>query len=906
MKRVAVKKKDSLPKISRKYTPLKMIGRGSFGVVFLVRRQSDSRQCVMKLVDTSMLSEKDRQDAKNECEVLQKLRRHPHIIRMYEHYTEEDGKLAIVMEYADGGDLSQRIDVQKQAGGAGFGSEQVLDWFVQICLALKHAHDRKVMHRDLKPQNIFLTRENYVRLGDFGISKVLGSTLSVAHTCVGTPLYLAPELCEGKEYNNRCDVWSLGVILYELLTLKLPFHANNMPALVMQIVGGTYPALPPSTPRDLCAVIDDCLRKDPSRRPHVHDILERDFVKARVTKFLDEKLIRSEFSQLTPQSSAETAETLSGPDPSACTGSGGARASGQQTTRAGVPVPSAGGGYARASRPPPNPFGPGADAAAAAGSGGGARATPTGSGSGGVATARRSESPARGRRPTAPDQSAPTSDSAAAARAVEREKLKELQAKYDEQRAKMRRDRLARQQATAQWKAAEGQYSGGRVGEVQVEVFVPTHSSRTMVAPPPQPAEPRGAEVANALGVAPPNPPAALANALGATLVTSEQPQPATLAATPALPPQRRPPTSEEAEALQRANPGWRLISDEEMAERLASLNEQREAVMRLVDNCALTGEAARQLVNSAQREMRQIAADIGKLRARFVLVPAAEDSPPAPPDSPAAAAEELVVMLPPGVEEADVAILYDPRDDGEELGEDIATVFQQLATTVGTGGGSGADAARPPKPPSQPAPVHTGRAGLPSSATNGGATESPQDEQLQSRRMGTGGFAWEIDASPSKPARRRVPTGRAEEGASAGSNGGAAPLAGSGAGTPCAAPVASSGAGGGGGGGGGSSGGGGSYGGSGGMPPSLLRVPTDATLRQKAGRLREILAQQLGGASKLDDVMRVAREEEAGHEGEGAVKTLLGEKAAILLPVVHTLVDLEECLPHTMAASEE
>lgn len=246
MKRVPVKKKDALPKISRKYTPLKMIGRGSFGVVFLVRRQADSRQCVMKLVDMSMLSEKDRADAKTECEVLQRLRRHPHIIRMYEHYTEEDGKLAIVMEYADGGDLSQRIDMQKQAGGAGFGAEQVLDWFVQICLALKHAHDRKVracrarapaggaravrarrspcavrrpalstprrrarraaqvMHRDLKPQNIFLTRENYVRLGDFGISKVLGSTLSVAHTCVGTPLYLAPELCEGKEYNNRC------------------------------------------------------------------------------------------------------------------------------------------------------------------------------------------------------------------------------------------------------------------------------------------------------------------------------------------------------------------------------------------------------------------------------------------------------------------------------------------------------------------------------------------------------------------------------------------------------------------------------------------------------------------------------------------------------------------------------
>lgn len=138
------RRKDALPKINRRYETLKFIGRGSFGVVYLVRRQADSRQCVLKQVDISAMSDKDRREAVNECEVLQKLRRHPHIIRFIEHFHDDDGKLCIVMDYADGGDLSQRIELQKRSGGSGFSEEQVLDWFVQICLALKHAHDRKV------------------------------------------------------------------------------------------------------------------------------------------------------------------------------------------------------------------------------------------------------------------------------------------------------------------------------------------------------------------------------------------------------------------------------------------------------------------------------------------------------------------------------------------------------------------------------------------------------------------------------------------------------------------------------------------------------------------------------------------------------------------------------------------
>jgi NIMA (never in mitosis gene a)-related kinase len=144
-----------------KYKSQRVIGRGAFGTAFLVRNQADSRLYVMKRLTLEHMSKKERDDALNECTVMMKLRRHPNIIRVHEYF-EEANRLNIVMDYADGGDLAQRIEAQA-ASKTLFAEGQVLNWFVQICLALKHAHDRKVLHRDLKPQNVFLTRMSLVR-----------------------------------------------------------------------------------------------------------------------------------------------------------------------------------------------------------------------------------------------------------------------------------------------------------------------------------------------------------------------------------------------------------------------------------------------------------------------------------------------------------------------------------------------------------------------------------------------------------------------------------------------------------------------------------------------------------------------------------------------------------------------
>ena len=98
------------------------------------------------------------------------------------------------------GDLYKHINAQR---GRLFPEDQILNWFVQLCLALKHVHDRKILHRDIKSQNVFLTKRGVVKLGDFGIARVLNSTVELARTCIGTPYYLSPEICENKPYNNK-------------------------------------------------------------------------------------------------------------------------------------------------------------------------------------------------------------------------------------------------------------------------------------------------------------------------------------------------------------------------------------------------------------------------------------------------------------------------------------------------------------------------------------------------------------------------------------------------------------------------------------------------------------------------------------------------------------------------------
>lgn len=269
---------------------MQKIGEGSFGKAILVKSIEDGRQYVIKEINISRMSNKEREESRREVAVLANMK-HPNIVQYRESF-EENGSLYIVMDYCEGGDLFKRINAQK---GILFQEDQILDWFVQICLALKHVHDRKILHRDIKSQNIFLTKDGTVQLGDFGIARVLNSTVELARTCIGTPYYLSPEICENKPYNNKSDIWALGCVLYEMCTLKHAFEAGNMKNLVLKIISGSFPPVSLHYSYDLRSLLSQLFKRNPRDRPSVNSILEKGFIAKRIEKFLSPQLIAEEF-----------------------------------------------------------------------------------------------------------------------------------------------------------------------------------------------------------------------------------------------------------------------------------------------------------------------------------------------------------------------------------------------------------------------------------------------------------------------------------------------------------------------------------------------------------------------------------------------------------------------------------
>ncbi|XP_023795010.1 serine/threonine-protein kinase Nek8 isoform X3 [Cyanistes caeruleus] len=251
-----------------KYERIRVVGRGAFGIVHLCLRKADQKLVILKQIPVEQMSKDERLAAQNECQVL-KLLNHPNVIEYYENFL-EDKALMIAMEYAPGGTLAEFI--HKRCNSL-LDEDTILHFFVQILLALHHVHTKQILHRDLKTQNILLDKHRMiVKIGDFGISKILSSK-SKAYTVVGTPCYISPELCEGKPYNQKSDIWALGCVLYELASLKRAFEAANLPALVLKIMSGTFAPISDRYSPDLRQLILSMLNLDPSKRPQLNEIM---------------------------------------------------------------------------------------------------------------------------------------------------------------------------------------------------------------------------------------------------------------------------------------------------------------------------------------------------------------------------------------------------------------------------------------------------------------------------------------------------------------------------------------------------------------------------------------------------------------------------------------------------------
>uniref|UniRef100_G1NQ76 NIMA related kinase 3 n=1 Tax=Meleagris gallopavo TaxID=9103 RepID=G1NQ76_MELGA len=243
------------------YEVLKVLGEGSFGRALLVQHKVSDQKYAMKEIRLPV-SSSDAQNSRKEAILLAKMK-HPNVVAYKESF---EGKYKNV-KYLPTVCLSPIFPTKLCLS--------ILCWFVQMCLGVKHIHDKRVLHRDIKSKNVFLTQNGKVKLGDFGSARLLAHPMSYACTYVGTPYYVPPEIWESMPYNNKSDIWSLGCILYELCTLRHPFQANSWKHLILKICKGSYSPLPAHYSYELHYLIKQMFKRNPKNRPSATTILAR-------------------------------------------------------------------------------------------------------------------------------------------------------------------------------------------------------------------------------------------------------------------------------------------------------------------------------------------------------------------------------------------------------------------------------------------------------------------------------------------------------------------------------------------------------------------------------------------------------------------------------------------------------
>ena len=255
--------------IVARYEKVSTLGKGAFGKAYLIKDVRSGVSYVLKQIGASRKSGND-DSAAREASLLSTLD-HPNIVKFNDAFWTTGGRLCLVMTYCDAGDLHSLL---KRQNGELLPERICLQMFAQLAFAVKHIHCRRIIHRDLKTSNVFLMSNGLIKLGDFGISRILDRTKELARTMVGTPYYLSPEILAEQGYGFKSDIWSLGVVLYEMTTLKHPFDAGNLHSLALRIMKGDFED-PDATlySRETRLLIRSMLKQLPEARPNVKMII---------------------------------------------------------------------------------------------------------------------------------------------------------------------------------------------------------------------------------------------------------------------------------------------------------------------------------------------------------------------------------------------------------------------------------------------------------------------------------------------------------------------------------------------------------------------------------------------------------------------------------------------------------
>ena len=265
---------------------LSKIGEGSYSTVLKVQRIEDGNIYALKRVKFYKLSEKEKENALNEIRILASVKNKNVISYKEAFFDEKDSSLGIVMEYADKGDLFQLITERKKTKNY-FTEQEVWKIFIQLLNGLKALHDFKILHRDIKSANVFLFKGGICKLGDLNVSKVARKGLGYTQT--GTPYYASPEVWEEKPYDSKSDVWSLGCVMYEMITLRPPFQAKSMEELYKKVMRGNYPRIPTKYSEDLSDAIKLMIQVEAGARPSCEELLKMPMITKRIEFFNNNK-----------------------------------------------------------------------------------------------------------------------------------------------------------------------------------------------------------------------------------------------------------------------------------------------------------------------------------------------------------------------------------------------------------------------------------------------------------------------------------------------------------------------------------------------------------------------------------------------------------------------------------------
>ena len=267
---------EIIGKIVEGFKIIKFLGSGKFSVVYQAERQADSKLVALKIIKIYDIKDKNLvEKCLQEVNLLKRVN-HPNIIKYLDSFIFQN-ELYIAVEWADKGDVKRLIRKYKQEGDE-IDERKVIEYTKEIAAGLNHMHEQRIIHRDLKPANILITSDGIFKLGDLGLGRIMNTETIKTFSKVGTPLYMAPEVINNSNgYDFKCDNWSLGCVIYELITLRSPFQTSEKLSLIelfKKINSGLYPKIDNNKYQTAAKISEALLKVNPEERMDLPQVLK--------------------------------------------------------------------------------------------------------------------------------------------------------------------------------------------------------------------------------------------------------------------------------------------------------------------------------------------------------------------------------------------------------------------------------------------------------------------------------------------------------------------------------------------------------------------------------------------------------------------------------------------------------